>query len=871
MKNKEIFLAKSLDAILSDRFGRYSKYIIQQRALPDARDGLKPVQRRILYSMWELGLKSDKSFKKSARVVGDVIGKYHPHGDSSIYEAMVRLGQEWKMNVPLVEMHGNKGSIDDDPAAAMRYTEIRLETITNLMLESIDKNTVNFAPNFDDTEEEPIVLPALIPNLLINGAKGIASGFATEIPPHNLAEILDATIAKIKNPFIELRKLFEIVKGPDFPTGGKIYGNKGILEAFEKGQGRITLVSKYRINEEKNKKSIEIYEIPFGVIKSKLVKDIDEIRIEKKVSGIKEVRDQSDRNGISIMIELENDAKTDLILNYLLLKTEMKIYYSYNSIAIKDNAPKLMSLNEMLDAYLSHVKEFKIKEIKFDLEKDKRKLEITLALIKVGDITDQVIKIIRDSDNSKKGVIEALMKNFSFSEIQATAIAEMRLYRLSRIDQQLYIDEKNILEKRIERNNDLINNENSFNKYLIDIFTDIKKKYGKARKTEIFEEEFKVEINQEELIANEVFYIGISKDGYLKKITLKTFDSNEINNYFLKEKDPLLFLDKVESKNKLLLFTNLGNYIYLPSHKIEESKWKDVGVHINSFVSLKNNEKIVSVILVKDFNEKKYVTLITSQGIGKRVLLKDFEVSRFNKTITALKIKNDQDYLVNAKLSDNYKDIVIITNEGKAVRFGEIDIPTYNTNSAGVKLISLSKETFVVSFALIEDKQDLLLFSNKAQFKKIRTEDILFSNKTTQGKTIFSQNKQSKIIISDALVLTKNDKILIFDQDKNHEFFDLNSVNYSKIDEGFSNSKNKNSFYVAKINAQTLEQDILEENNVNSVLKTEKNKVKSPSLKNENKKVLTEEERIKKAEEKLKKLDELNIDELMKKFNEKNK
>ncbi|MGZ9432593.1 DNA topoisomerase IV subunit A [Mycoplasma sp. 613B] len=891
-KNKENFLAKSLDAILSDRFGRYSKYIIQQRALPDARDGLKPVQRRILYSMWELGLKSDKPFKKSARVVGDVIGKYHPHGDSSIYEAMVRMTQEWKMNVPLVEMHGNKGSIDDDPAAAMRYTETRLSLITNLMLESINKDTVSFAPNFDDSEKEPTVLPSLIPNLLINGAKGIASGFATEIPPHNLGEILDAAIAKIKNPNIELRKLSDIVKGPDFPTGGTIYGKNGILDAFERGQGRIVLVSKYRINEEINKKYIEIYEIPFGVVKSKLIKDIDEIRIDKKINGIKEVRDQSDRNGISIMIEIENDTKVESVLNYLLLKTEMQVYYSYNSIAIENNAPKLMSLNNLLDAYLNHVKTYKTKELKFDLEKDKRKLEITLALIKVGDITEEVIRIIRNSDNSKKGVIEALMKNFGFSELQATAIAEMRLYRLSRIDQQLYIDEKNMLENRIEKTLDLLNNKSSFDQFLVSIFKDIKKEFATERKTEIFDEEFKVEINKEELIKQEDFYVGISRDGYIKKVNVKTYDSNEINSYLLKEKDPLLFLDKVESIDKLLIFTNLGNYIYLPVHKIEESKWKDFGLHLNSFVSLKNNEKVVSVVVVKDFEKNNYITMVTAQGIGKRVLVKDFEVSRFNKTICAIKIKQDIDYLVSAKISDNYKDIIIISSEGKAVKYSEIDIPIYNTNSSGVKLISLPKDSIVSSFVLVDQEDDVLLFTKKSQYKKINAKNVPFSNKTTQGKMIFSQNKVSKFDVLDSVVIQKNTAIYVFDLDNNVSIFNFNSLNYSTPEEGFTNSKNKNAFYVAKINAniigentkrnqytETKKEVPISKEKGKSFIKKEKstnntkeiasdketNKVQTNAVKTE----MTEAERIKRAEEKLKKLEELNIDELMKKFKDK--
>ncbi|MBN3535049.1 DNA topoisomerase IV subunit A [Mycoplasma procyoni] len=896
---KEKFLEKSLDLIFSDRFGRYSKYIIQQRALPDARDGLKPVQRRILYSMWELGLKSDKPFKKSARVVGDVIGKYHPHGDSSIYEALVRMGQEWKMNVPLVEMHGNKGSIDDDPAAAMRYTEARLAKVANLMLEAIDKNTTTFIPNFDDSETEPMVLPTLIPNLLVNGVIGIASGFATDIPPHNLNEVLDAAIAKIKNPAMEIRKLANIIKGPDYPTGGTIYGRQGILDAFEKGQGKVVLVSKYKVVDTDKQKSIEIYEIPFGVVKSKLVKDIDEIRIDKKIPGIKEVRDQSDRNGISIMIELEDDAKVNAILNYLLQKTQMQINHNYNSTAIKNNAPKLMSLNDMLESYLSHVKDFKQKELKFDLDKDETKLEITLALIRVGDITDEVIRIIRNSDNSKKGVIQALMKEFDFSEVQATAIAEMRLYKLSRIDQQTYINERDLLEDRIKKLKNLLSDEGAFNNYLIDILKQIKKEFGTERKTEIVEDTFKIEIKEEELIRSEECYVGISRDGYIKRFSTKTYESNSIETYALKEGDPLLFLAKVNTLNKILVFINSGNYVLLPVHKLEETKWKDVGIHLNSFVSLKSDEKVVSVVNVKDFGAKEYITLVTEQGIGKRVLVKDFEVSRTNKTYTAIKLKAGKDLLVNAKVSDNFKDIVIVHSEGKAVKYSEIDIPIYNTNSSGVKVVSLPKDAKVEAFNLIDKKDELVLFTKKAQFKKINEKDLSYSQKTTQGKQLFAQNKVNKIETLDLITTSNQNQICIFDLENKISQFDLNSINTTTVDEGYSNSKNKLSFFVSDLKPQVIGVDstevsepkmqqkpVFSENNSQQKQQTKSENKSKPKDKEiakkeplinsfeqqkETKETQKEKEqkRIKSAEEKLKSLDELDIDSLIKKFKDK--
>ena len=421
-------IQENLDNIMADRFSRYSKYIIQQRALPDARDGLKPVQRRILYSMSELGLDFTKPFKKSARVVGDVIGKYHPHGDSSIYEAMVRMAQDWKMGYTLLEMHGNVGSIDDDPAAAMRYTEVRLSEIANYVIGDLKKNTVKFAPNFDDSEKEPTVMPSLIPNLLVNGAKGIASGYATEMPPHNLGEVLDAAIAKIKNPDIQLSKLYKYVKGPDFPTGGVVYGQQGIYQAFERGHGRITLVSRYKTYEDSKNKYIEITEIPYGVIKSKLVHDIDLIIAGGEVAGLLEIKDQSDRNGVSILITLDKKANEEVILNYLLSKTEMQIYYSYNNVVILNNTPKVLGLAQLLDAYLKHLRDVKTKTLEFDLVKYQTRLEIVLGFLKVAEITDEVIKVIRQSENGKAGVIQNLMNHFGFTQNQATAIAELRLY-----------------------------------------------------------------------------------------------------------------------------------------------------------------------------------------------------------------------------------------------------------------------------------------------------------------------------------------------------------------------------------------------------------------------------------------------------------
>lgn len=615
-------IEKSMVDIMSDRFGRYSKYIIQQRAIPDARDGLKPVQRRILFSMWNLHLKNNQPFKKSARIVGDVIGRYHPHGDSSIYEALVRMCQEWKSNYPLVEMHGNKGSIDDDPAAAMRYTESRLEKISELLLSDLDRKVVPMAPNFDDSEYEPIVLPSLIPNLLINGSKGIAAGFATEIPPHNLTEILNATIKLIKKPNASFSELREIVKGPDFPTGGIINGVEGITEAFENGQGKIILSSKYHfIYDEKNKDKvigIEIYEIPFGIVKSKLVADIDGLVLDKNINGVKEVRDQSNREGISIYLELDDDANPEAIINYLMTKTELRISYNYNMVAIYENSPKLMNLEMLLHAYLNHLKEINRKGIEFDLAKHKIRLEIVEGFIKVAEISDEVIKVIKASDNSKKGVILALQQHFGFTELQATAIAELRLYKLSRMDQLEYQNEKISLEELIARCNLLLTDANEFDKFLISQLKQIDKDYGKPRKTEISEEKITKNVNTKLLAKNEDFYFFISEQGYIKRISKKIKNANEFNTYKLKESDAIFYFDKINSLSKLIFFTNLGNYFVLDAHTLKECGWKDLGTHVSSLVALDNDEKIIRIMEAVSFKTYVNLVMVTKHGMAKK-------------------------------------------------------------------------------------------------------------------------------------------------------------------------------------------------------------------------------------------------------------
>ena len=846
---------QSLDSIMSDRFARYSKYIIQQRALPDVRDGLKPVQRRILYSMNDLGLQYEKSYKKSARVVGDVIGKYHPHGDSSIYEALVRMAQDWKMGEPLIEMHGNKGSIDDDPAAAMRYTEAKLSKISSLMLQDLDKNTVSFAPNFDDTEKEPTVLPAYIPNLLLNGAKGIASGFATEIPPHNLGELLDAIVAKIKNPEISWKSLMKYIKGPDFPTGGIIYGTKGIETSFENGQGRINLCSKYIIEKENKNEVIRIVEIPFGVIKSKLVRDIDELRVNGQINGIKDVRDESDRDGISIAIILEENTNSQTIVNFLMQKTDMKIYYNYNMVTIVDYAPKILGIDKMINAYLNHIRIVKTRAIQFDLAKFEKRLEIIIGLIRVSEIPDEVIKVIRESTGGKQGVIANLQNILHFTLVQATAIAELRLYRLNRTDVSIYHEEKKELEEKIAYYKLLLSDANAFDQHLIEMFKQIKKEYARPRKTLIYEEELNINIKQEELIKKESCWVSLSQDGYLKRITNKTFESNEIATFAIKENDQIIYFDRSNTINKLLVFTSLGNYAIIPIHKINETKWKDEGQFISDFVEISNNEKIVSVIDINSFDVKAYVILVTKLGIGKRVLLKDFEASRISKTMKAISFKKANDQLIAAKISNGIEDIIITTNTTHTVKFSENELPILSARASGNTLIKV-EHNWVTAFGVANNKDSITLIIGNNNYKNINFSAIVYSSRATKGQQFF-KNLSSKNIIRDII---RNQKTNFVINTNNNQIMMLNFDHTTNID----NIINDNFAKISKISGVAypiINYNINENNEYFKVKFDQKtsNEIVDEATKKINKAFETNEKR-------LKEIDDTKIDDILKKL-----
>lgn len=737
---------QSLDYIMSDRFARYSKYIIQQRALPDARDGLKPVQRRILYSMHDLHLQHDKPYKKAARVVGDVIGKYHPHGDSSIYEALVRMAQDWKMNMPLVDMHGNKGSIDDDPAAAMRYTEVRLEKISTLLLQELAKDTVNFVPNFDDTETEPVVLPAYIPNLLLNGARGIAAGFATEIPPHNLGELLDATIAKIKNPALNLKGLMKYIKGPDFPTGGLVYGAKGLTQALERGQGRITIVAKYEIVEEEKHHVIRISEIPYGVVKAKLVRQLDELRIHSNLSDIREVRDESDRHGISIAIVVEAKANVAALLNFLLQKTELKIYYTYNMIAIVDNAPKVMGIDKLLTTYIAYIKAVRTRAARFDWAKATKRLEIVQGFIRVNQISDQVIRVIRSASGGKPAVIAALVAQLDFSPLQAQAIAELRLYRLNQTDVSIYESERVALEDQLNQLNQILTDPAAFDADLIATFQAIKREYARPRRTQVIADELTINVRQDDLVAAENCWISLTKAGYLKRLSNAVYQANEPATFGLKEGDSLLYLNPSTTLNKLVVFTAQGNYALISVHRLAETRWKDPGQHISDFVEISPDDPIIACLDVADFTTTAFVVLVTKMGIGKRVALRELAAARTSKLLRAIAFKKKNDQLVGVKVSNGLEDLIIITNTTHLVRFSEQQVPLLSLRATGSMLIKL-EHNWVTAFGLATAADRIILLAANQTYKCLRLGLISSGIKAARGVQVFKSLPAKQTII----------------------------------------------------------------------------------------------------------------------------
>ncbi|MGE4572095.1 MAG: DNA topoisomerase IV subunit A [Candidatus Izemoplasmatales bacterium] len=734
----ENIIPMNLEEIVGERFGRYSKYIIQDRALPDVRDGLKPVQRRILFAMNELGMGSTKAFKKSARIVGEVIGKYHPHGDSSVYEAMVRMSQDWKMRNRLIEMHGNNGSIDNDPAAAMRYTEARLTVFSEALLQDIDKKTVNFIPNFDDYELEPVVLPAKFPNLLVNGGTGMATGYATNIPPHNLNEVLEAIIYKIEHKDCSLADLMKFIKGPDFPTGGIVEGRDEIEKAFKTGKGKIVIRSKVEVNETE----LIVTEIPYEVNKAELVRKISEIALKKKIDGIVEVNDISDREGIRIEIKLKKDIASDVILAYLLKNTDLSKNYNYNMVAISQRSPRLLSLDEILNEYILHQKEVIRNRSNYELQRLEKRKHIVLGFLKMVSVLDEVIRIIRQS-SGKKDAETKLIERFSFTSEQADAIVSLRLYRLSSTDVSEMENESVQLSKEIKKLIKILNNEHDLENVIISEIKELMDKYPSPRLSVIKDEIKKIEIDEQELIENENVMVVISRDGYIKRSSLKSYQATQ-GATGLKENDVVLKKGEVNTRSTLLLFTNLGNFIQLPVHKIMDAKWKDMGDYIGNFAALENKEKVIDYIVVDEFDEERFVLVANQDGSIKRVLLSDFNKTRINKTFNVL-ASSTINPLVSIDLQEAYDTyVVMVSKNGYVVKYDIEEIPVQSLMAKGVKGINLRKDKLVgAKFATKINKDEILMLTNRGGLKREFTANIDVSHRPAKGKRYFKLIKSN--------------------------------------------------------------------------------------------------------------------------------
>lgn len=733
----EKIIETSLEDIVSERFARYSKYIIQDRALPDARDGLKPVQRRILYAMQQLGMFHNKPYKKSARIAGEVMGKYHPHGDSSIYDAMVRLSQDFKMRVPLIDMHGNNGSIDGDSAAAMRYTEARLSKAAEALLGDIDKRTVPFVPNFDDEELEPVVLPAKFPNLLVNGAKGISAGYATNIPPHNLREVVAATLAYIDNENLTIDEVSQIIKGPDFPTGGIVQGHSGILQAIETGAGKIVIRSKSKIEEiSKSQDRIVITEIPYEINKADLVKSMDLFRIDKKVEDILEIRDESDQEGLRIAIDLKKGADAQLILNLLFKSTDLQVTYNYNMVSIMNHRPVLVGVLPVLKAYVDHQKDVITNRSNYELAKATKRQHIVLGLIKMVSVIEEVVRIIRNSQN-KQNAKENIMTAFGFTDMQAEAIVTLQLYRLSNTDIIALEQESIGLSERIKELEHILSSEAALRRVIKRELTEMSDALGEDRKTEIEAEIENIKIDQKDLVSDEKVMIGVTKDGYIKRASTRSYQASQ--SCGLKENDALMFEVEVNTLDTLLIFTNLGNYIFLPVYKIDEQKWKDLGIYINNIVSIEKNETLIKIIPVTSFKDDQNVLIATKEGMMKQAKLADFEVTRYTKTIRCMKL-SDTDEVISVDLGEKM-NILSVSKKGYALRFKTDDLPLYGLQAGGVKSMSLQDGDEVAGARYVKQSDDFIILTNRGHIIKDVVEELPLYNRNRRGILIIEHQK----------------------------------------------------------------------------------------------------------------------------------
>ncbi|HEQ8560420.1 TPA: DNA topoisomerase IV subunit A [Streptococcus pyogenes] len=740
----------SLEDIMGERFGRYSKYIIQERALPDIRDGLKPVQRRILYSMNKDGNTFEKGYRKSAKSVGNIMGNFHPHGDSSIYDAMVRMSQDWKNREILVEMHGNNGSMDGDPPAAMRYTEARLSEIAGYLLQDIEKNTVSFAWNFDDTEKEPTVLPAAFPNLLVNGSSGISAGYATDIPPHNLSEVIDAVVYMIDHPKASLEKLMEFLPGPDFPTGGIIQGADEIKKAYETGKGRVVVRSRTEIEELKGgKQQIIVTEIPYEVNKAVLVKKIDDVRVNNKVPGIVEVRDESDRTGLRIAIELKKEADSQTILNYLLKYTDLQVNYNFNMVAIDHFTPRQVGLQKILSSYISHRKDIIIERSKFDKAKAEKRLHIVEGLIRVLSILDEIIALIRSSDN-KADAKENLKVSYDFSEEQAEAIVTLQLYRLTNTDIVTLQNEENDLRDLITTLSAIIGDEATMYNVMKRELREVKKKFANPRLSELQAESQIIEIDTASLIAEEETFVSVTRGGYLKRTSPRSFNASSLEEVGKRDDDELIFVKQAKTTEHLLLFTTLGNVIYRPIHELTDLRWKDIGEHLSQTISnFATEEEILYADIVTSFDQGLYVA-VTQNGFIKRFDRKELSPWRTykSKSTKYVKLKDDKDRVVTLS-PVIMEDLLLVTKNGYALRFSSQEVPIQGLKSAGVKGINLKNDDSLAS-AFAVTSNSFFVLTQRGSLKRMAVDDIPQTSRANRGLLVLRElkNKPHRVFLT---------------------------------------------------------------------------------------------------------------------------
>lgn len=748
-----------LEEIMGDRFGSYSKYIIQDRALPDARDGLKPVQRRILYAMFVDGNRFDKGYRKSAKTVGLVIGNYHPHGDSSVYDAMVRMSQEWKIRTPQIDMQGNNGSIDDDPAAAMRYTEARLSKIAEYLLMDIDKETVSWSLNFDDTDYEPTVLPARYPNLLVNGITGIAAGYATNIPPHNLGEVINAAIHRIKHPHATLEELMEYIKGPDFPTGGIVQGKQGIIDAFTTGRGKIMVRSKVEVAQAKTCQQLIVHEIPYEVIKSNMVKKIDDVRLNKKIDGILDVRDESDRNGLRVVIDIRKDADAQLILNYLYKNTDLQVSYNYNVIAIVNKRPMQMGLTQMLDAFIDHRIEVVQRRSRYDLDKKQKRCHILDGLIQAISVLDEVIALIRSAQDKADAKVK-LMERFKFSEAQAEAIVTMRLYRLSNTDVTLLVQEHETLQKEIAELQEILASEKLLKQVIVQELREVKKAFPVPRLTSIEDEIEEIVIDKVAMIANERVMFTLSRDGYAKKVSLRSYGASSESMTGLKEGDHLIGAAECSTLDHVLFFTAMGTYGYAPIYEIEEGKWKDIGSHINNVIKMSSEEKITQAYILSNFATHAYMITISKFGMIKKTPVSEFAVSRNNKTMTNMKLAKE-DQTIATLLAYEGDEVLLCSRNGYMCRYPIALIPSTGTKTKGVKAMNLVEDQIASACIAHETTGQLLIITDQCAMKRMKLSEVDLTGRPVKGNMICKRVKSKPYQIHTIGIYDMNDEVII--------------------------------------------------------------------------------------------------------------